>query len=296
MWRCALLPAFVAASACVPADDAGQPVYGSVAIALSMSASQIELSDGWSFTLEHLLLVPWVAVGSEGEFAGSSQSATKSCSAPAPDGSGNTVVDLVQATTFNVNRVDTNGGCTDLAIGATPVGSQDIASDPGVSEADRLAYLAGSGTTFPAVLIVGRATRGAEKKRVSLLLGGGEIDRPTYPSAIDIPSFSCTPKKVGTALPLGVANVRQTLHFALDLALLFPGSPPAFDPIAEADSNGDGVVTASEIGACLGTAMAFRIGNGWQLAADDGVCQAQDSGRGVPLPTECNAALDGGSQ
>jgi len=287
MRRIALAIGSAVLGACVPAQDTGTPQYGSVAVSLTTSATRIDLPDGWSFSLEHLFLVPSVGLASAADFGGI-PARKRSCSTLDPDGNGSTLVDLVAGVTFDINKVDPNGGCTVVQIQPTPVRGLDLASDPRVSDADRTQYAANAGQTFPALWVKGRAVRGATSERVDLFLGGGSPTMLAPPRALDVPFFLCAPTMAGAPVPLGIPATRQTLHFGLDLARLFPGNPPSFDPLARSDTDGDGVVTADELDACLAETIAFQIGTAWRLDPDAGLCEPP-AGVG-PLPSDPGCA------
>jgi hypothetical protein len=271
--RATALVLTVVLTACVPPAD-GQKVYGSVAFALKAASTQIVLSDGWSFTLEHYFAIPRVSLGPVpvyGVDAGA-------CSSSPEERSGDTLVDYVLGTTFDVNAVVPDNTCTVLTIDPLSFQSDGLGTDPGVSAADLAAYVGGSEDFLPTAFIVGTATRAGEAKRVSLRFGG-----EAGPAVSD--PFDCSPLQSGAPVALGVADVRKTFHFAFDLASLFPGSPPQFGPIADTDSNQDGVVTIDELGPCLEGTIALQIETGWQLAPEDGTCEKESSEAGVPAET-----------
>jgi hypothetical protein len=87
--------------------------------------------------------------------------------------------------------------------------------------------------------------------------------------------------------------VRQHFHFDFDVERFFPGSPPSFGPVADADTNpatgnGDGVVTWQELGrAGLDKQIAAQLGQinaSWVLRSEDGVCESLVDGGGADGP------------
>jgi hypothetical protein len=260
---------------CIPAEDANQKVYGSVEFRLKVSEAQVtDFTDGWTFTVEHLLATPFCGLSTPFMFG---SAATTSCSNTPDDGDGRTIVDLFAGAVFEINQIS-DGLCSGLTVqnsgdffgGETPLVA------PGISNADVQAFLAtGDASGSPGLLLLGTATKGGMTKRVSLGLSQNAATVST----------SCAPTKGGQPVPIGLPNVRTPFHFDFDVEQFFPGSPPAFQPLADADTNpatgnDDGVVTWDEIGrAGIDKQIVPQLGNAWVLRSSDGVCpSAYDAG------------------
>jgi hypothetical protein len=263
------------ASGCVPAEDASPKQYGSVEFDLAVTKTQVaDFTDGWTFTLEHLLMAPDVTlfprrVDGTNSFGGY-------CADSPDNGNGQTVVDLVTGAAFDINAI-TNGPCGDLSLsidgflfaGDTP----SVA--PGVPSEDVLPFLQTADMYGgPGVLMLGTARNGALTERVSLGLG-----RDAAAMSID-----CAPLRGGQSVPIGIPNARQYFHFDFDVERFFPGSPPSFGGVADADTNpatgnDDGVVTWQELGnAGLDLTIAKQLNGAWALRSEDGMCESLGDG------------------
>jgi hypothetical protein len=263
------------ASSCVPAEDESPKQYGSVEFDLRVSKWQVtDFTDGWTFTVEHLLMGPYVTLfprRGDGTNSGGGY-----CDNSADNGNGDTIVDLVTGAAFDINAI-TNGPCGDLSVsingfffsGDTPTVA------PGVPSEDVLPFLQTADMYGgPGLLMLGTARNGALTKRVVLGLG-----RDAAAMSID-----CAPLKGGQPVLIDVPNVRQYFHFDFDVEQFFPGSPPSFGPVASADTNpatgnDDGVVTWQELGnAGLDLTIAKQLNGAWGLRSEDGVCESFGDG------------------
>jgi hypothetical protein len=261
---------------CIPAEDANQKVYGSVEFRLRVSEAQVtDFTDGWTFTVEHLLATPWCTVDTSFVYG----SAASYCSNTPDNGDGKTIVDLVAGAVFDINEI-TDGLCSGLSVqnSGDIFGGETPLVAPGISNADVQTFLATRGDYGgPGLLLLGTAKKGGVTKRVSLGLSQNA-------AAV---SIVCSPTKGGQPVPIGLPNVRTPFHFHFDVEQFFPGSPPAFQPFADADTNpatgnDDGVVTWDELGrAGIDKQVIPQLGNAWVLRSSDGVCPAgNDAGVG----------------
>jgi hypothetical protein len=266
---------------CVPPEDPNPKQYGSVEFNLAVTEARVtDFTDGWTFTVEHLLVAPLVTLPPRPNVGFVNNDMY--CDNSLDDGDGRTVVDLVTGAAFDINAI-TNGPCTDLSV---TINDQIFGGDvpqvaPGVPNEYVTAFLATADMYGgPGVLLVGTAQKGAITKRVMLGLG-----QDAAAMAID-----CVPLKGGQPEVIGVPNVRQHFHFDFDVERFFPGSPPSFGPVADADTNpatgnDDGVVTWFELGAAgLDLTIARQLNGAWGLRSEDGVCASFGDGGGGDGP------------
>jgi hypothetical protein len=260
-----------AAGACVPAEDANPKPYGSVEFDLAVTKTQVDFTDGWTFTLEHLLAAPYVSLPPR---PGGLNFNGPYCDNSNDNGDGQTIVDLVTGAVFDINAI-TNGPCGELSLQINGfLFSGDVPTlGPGVSSEDVAPFLATADMYGgPGLLMLGTARNGAVTKRVALGLGQGATGM----------SVDCVPLKGGQPVLLDVPNVRQYFHFDFDVERFFPGSPPSFGPVASADTitgNDDGVVTWQELGnAGIDLTIAKQLNGAWALRSEDGVCESFGDG------------------
>jgi hypothetical protein len=250
------------AGGCVPAEDVNEKEYGSVEFDLAVTKTTVtDFTDGWTFTVEHLLMAPScnVNVGAYGN----------SCQNSPDDGDGNTIVDLVTGAAFDINAI-TDGPCSDLNV---TISGGDIAGvvpvvGPGIPSAAVTAFQ-GTADMFggPGLLLLGTAHSGTLTKRVSLGFGANTV-------AV---SGDCLPMKGGQPVLIDIPNVRQYFHFDFDVERFFPGSPPSFGPVANADTNDDGVVTWQElVRANLSQQIGEQLNRAWRLRPEDGLCAGEE--------------------
>ncbi len=269
-----------AVSGCIPAEDANPKVYGSVEFDLAVTKAQVtDFSDGWTFSVEHVLVSPFCTL--EGYSGYGADPGT--CSNIQDDGDGRTIVDLVAGAAFDINAVVPDGHCTSLSVsgGGLFSGEAPLVA-PGIPREDVAAFLATADAHGAAgVLLVGSAQKNGVTKRVSLGLGN------------DVAAIfaGCTPTKAGEPVPLGIANTRQHFHFDFDVEQFFPGSPPAFGRLADADTNpttgnDDGVVTWDEVARAglLTEIIDGQLNRAWGLRSSDGTCPSPDGDGGTPNP------------
>jgi hypothetical protein len=255
---------------CVPAADANPKQYGSVQFDLAVTKAQVtDFTDGWTFTLEHLLVAPYVTLlprPGDGNFSSGGY-----CDNAPDNGNGATIVDLVTGAVFDINAI-TNGPCGDLSVSINGFVFQGNAPSvaPGVPSEDVLPFLQTADMYGgPGLLMLGTARNGALTKRVSLGLGQDAAAM----------SIDCAPLEGGQPVLIDVPNVRQYFHFDFDVERFFPGTPPAFGPVAAADTNGDGVVTWQELGqAGIDVTIAKQLDGAWGLRSEDGVCESFGDG------------------
>jgi hypothetical protein len=262
----------VGVAGCVPAEDPNPKVYGSVEFNLAVTEMQVtDFTDGWTFTVEHLLVAPFVSLPPRPNVGFVNNDMY--CDNRTDDGDGRTIVDLVTGAAFDINAI-TNLPCTDLSVSINDfIFAGDIPLVGAGVPKEYVPTLLATADMYggPGVLLVGTAQKGALTERVMLGLG-----QDAAAMAID-----CVPLKAGQTEPIGVPNVRQHFHFDFDVERFFPGSPPSFGPVADADTNGDGVVTWQELGlAGLDLTIARQLNAAWGLRSEDGVCESFGDGGG----------------
>jgi hypothetical protein len=261
-------------TACVPAEDASPKVYGSVQFDLGVTRTQVtDFADGWTFAVEHLLVAPYCSLPPAPYVPGSD---VGYCWNEPDNGDGRTIVDLATGAVFDINKV-TNGPCAELSVSLNDflfVGEAPIVT-PGIPSPDVTTFLSTTDMYGgPGVLLVGTARKGALTERVSL-----GLSQDTSAMSID-----CIPTRNGQLVPIDIPNVRQAFHFDFDVERFFPGSPPAFGPVAGADTNpatgnDDGIVTWQELGrAGLDLQIARQLNGVWALRGEDGVCASLGDG------------------
>jgi hypothetical protein len=244
----ALLAALGGGASCLPADT--RPPPGSILLMVaSADEPEVTTADGWSITVDRLLLG-----------MGQADLANNECE-DYTEGSYLRLLDGRRATEQKVNLVFGLGQC-DFSLRVVPPTSESLLGE-GVSEADKELMKRPDGPLRNpgpgqgiAVDFAATATRGAETKHVHW-----RINQPT--------SFQCSRGAGTPSLPfeLRSSDDHFTLHIALRGAALFGDDDTAasatlrFDPFAAADTvfgNADGDVTINELaGVSLNVARQF---------------------------------------